>query len=159
MSIIPVDKDDIGKPPPRRPPLDESLTYHVALKRLDESPRPDKNGVRFLKSEVEVLDGEYKGRRIYDNYIRRPITKAQFEAEHGRFPNHQEIEDLKTHNRRFNLLVNCFKISFDSGSIETDHVLGREGYVTVRNEQYPPDTGDIVSRLNDYLDPNDRRLR
>ncbi len=157
MSLIPVDKDDIGKPAQRRPPLDESLTYHVALRRLDESPRPDKNGARYLKSEVEVLDGEYQGRHIYDNYIRRPITKAQFEAEHGRLPNHQEIEDLKYNNRRFNSLVTCFKISFDAGNVETDHVMGREGYVTIVNQEYPEGSGQISSKINDYLDPNRSR--
>jgi hypothetical protein len=154
MSLIPVDKDDIGKPAQRRPPLDESLTYHVSLKKLEESPRPDKNGARYLKSEVEVLDGEYQGRHIYDPYIRRPITKAQFEAEHGRLPNYQEIEDLKYNNRRFNSLVTCFKISFDSGNVETDHVLGREGYVTIVNQEYPEGSGQFSSKINDYLDPS-----
>ena len=159
MSLIPVDPDEIPtSPQPRFKPLDESLTYYTTLKNLEEVDRVDKNGNRYFRAAVEVIaPEEFKGRRIFDNYIRKPFGRKQLAVLLGREPNHKELEDLETKNARFWQLFHCFSIPIGKNGIETDAGLGREGHVTIKNEEYPAGSGDIRSRINDYLNPKEVR--
>lgn len=147
--IIPVDIDKLPSSPK---PLDDSQVYRVRCTLCEPSPRPDKNGRYYLRLGFSVIaPEEYRGRVIFDNYVRLPVLKEQLRNELGREPTPQEIEDEAYRTTRLVRLVRAFTVPHDSNGIDMTKILGREGLVTVRNEEFPVGSGEIRSRVKDYV--------
>jgi hypothetical protein len=148
--IIPVDMNDV---PDRQSPLDESLVYRFVLRKIDLVEKRDKNGDRYCKVDTEVISGDYKGRHIPDNYVRIPVGTAELETRLGRKPSEFEAREAGDKGVRFAQLVKCFTVPFTPKGIDPQNGLGREGNVTIKNEEYPQGSGDMRSKVNQYLPP------
>lgn len=148
--IIPVDMDSV---PTQVSPLDESLVYRVVLRKIELAAKADKNGDRYFKVDTEVISGDYKGRHVPDNYVRVPVGAAEMEDRLGRRPNEFELREAADKGVRFAQLVKCFNIPYTAKGIEVQNGIGREGNVTVKNEEYPAGSGDMRSKANQYLPP------
>lgn len=148
MAIIPVDMDQV---PTSQPPLDESLTYNVVLKKIEVAGKKDKNGDSYFKVACEVTDGDFKGRSVADNYIRIPVAVSSLEATLGRRPTEFDVRQAQEKGIRFAQLVKCFTIPYTAKGIEVQAGVGRTGKVTVKNEEYPEGSGDLRSRIATYL--------
>lgn len=141
MPKIPV---DTGSLPTQFEPLDEGLTYSVVVRGLTLEG-PDKNGDNYLSGRYEVLQPEeWRGRNIFDNYIGLP---------HELLPTMGDVERRRALEKgvRLGQFAKCFKVPSDPDGFDTEACLGLEGEVTVRNEEYPENSGRITSRVGEYL--------
>jgi hypothetical protein len=150
VTLIPIDMDNV---PTSQSPLDESLTYRVVLRRIDLSPKTDKNGDKYYRVDTEVISGEYKGRHVGDAYIRHPITRGMLRDMLKREPNDSEMREASDKGVRFAQLVKCFSVPYTSQGIDPEHGIGREGNVTIKNEEFPVGSGELRSRVNVYMAP------
>jgi hypothetical protein len=150
MTMIPIDMDQV---PTSQSPLDESLTYRVILRGIDMSPKSDKNGDKYYKVKCEVVSGEYKGRPVGDPYIRKPIPRGELKQILGHEPSDSEMREASDKGVRFAQLVRCFAIPYTAQGIDVAHGVGREGNVTIKNEEYPLGSGELRSKINVYMAP------
>lgn len=147
--IIPIDMDEV---PTSRRPLDESLTYRVVIRDIGVAPKKDKNGQQYLKVDTEVLvPDEWKGRHVGDNYVRIPETEKQLEERLGRKPNSWEKQNSLEDATKLARLVKCFKVPYTSAGLELEKAKGREGMITIKNEEFPEGSGEFNSKVRDYL--------
>lgn len=117
--------------PLEAPRLDESIPYHVVVRKFEMAPDRDKNEQLFCKGEYEILEpAQYRGKRIFDNYI--PICSD---------PNANMAEVLHQ-------AVVCFKAPYDAEGFDPSDFVGREGDVQAKNEMY---NGRPTPRVSLYL--------
>jgi hypothetical protein len=137
--VIPVNPDDY---PTEFEPLDESITYKVALRAFDFSPKLDKNGNEYLNGMVEVVEPEiYAGTRLRIIYVAVPQAITPDMTEGQRF-------QARRSGMTYAQVCKCFNIVSGANGIDTDAALGNTGWVSIENETYQ---GRKQSRIKEFL--------
>jgi hypothetical protein len=149
MSLIPIDMENV---PTRRSSCDESLVYEVIVRDVEVSQKKDKNGNTYLRVDTEVLGpDEWKSRRLPDNYLCLPAGYGELKDRLGREPKEYEIRNGMEQGARFARFVRAFKVPYTTNGIDPRDAIGREGRVTIVNEEYPAGSGEVSSKIKEYI--------
>lgn len=113
----------------------EDRPFEAIIKDLTVADNTDKRGHEFLKAQLELVDADWKGKIVFDNYI--PIPTEEEYAAGGR------ALEVGVRLGRLFAAAKC-------DSDDTDDLIGRTVQITVKNEEYPEGSGRKVPRVQDY---------
>lgn len=150
--MIPVDSLQIDAPP-----LEESGVYNVMLRRFTVSLKASVKGVLFGACHTEVVDGDFEGANLSNNYIPLPvlITEDMSKGEKYRYGRQNETfaRFAKSFGLKGDIPTATFQRPESLKAFEEwmQQFEGNTGKVTIRNQEFPAGSGRMRSGINDFV--------
>lgn len=144
MFSIPINPDQLTT---EFSPLEEGIVYEVTVVKFSNKDKTgadleDKNGNLFMKAEYEIVAPEtYRGKHIFDNYIRIPDEILDTDDDGSRAAKRDS-------GVRIARIIRAFDLDVSAGKFEADKYVGSIGKLTIKNEDYE---GRPMSRVKDYI--------
>lgn len=150
---------NIGDLPTSQSPMDDSRVYKGILRKMQK--KADKNGNPYYAIMVEVLEGDFEGRMVMDNYIREPKTPEEFAAERVELEGGTEevtkrdrirSEDVSVKFGRFSRSFGLKgEVNFDDEHWFDKYVNDAIGSFTINNQEFPQGSGTLRAYVADYM--------
>jgi len=151
---IPVGSGDL---PIDTPPMDESQVYTGSLMRVTLSPKLDKRGGMFSAVQVEVLEGDFEGFTVMQNYLPLPVAVDESMPKAERLRAMARGVSFERFCRAFGIkgampiprLGDSESCTAWQDWIATFY--GNNGKFTVKNQEFPEGSGRQRSGVSDYV--------